>query len=95
MELNGQAAAFDELDCLAQRQVTLALTVGLDLQSVVGAEDGSDDVAHVLRDVGLAVAAVDGAGVGVGMTCCDCDVHKKIPASNDAGILRWKLSTVF
>ena len=81
MELDGQAAAFDEFDCLSQRQIALALTVGFNLQSVVGAEDRSDDIAHVLRDVGLAVAAVDGAGVGVTVSCGNGDIHKKIPAS--------------
>ena len=81
MELDSQTAAFDELDRFSERQIALALPIGFNLQTVVGAEDRSDDVAHVLRDVGLAVAAVDGTGVCVTVSCGNGDIHKKIPAS--------------
>ena len=50
MELDGQNAAFNQLDGLPKRQIAFAFAVGFDFQAVVVAQDAGNDIAGVLGD---------------------------------------------
>ena len=75
VKLYCQLAAGYQLDCFAQRHIALTLAVGFDRQAVVVFEDAGNDIAHILRDVRLTVAAIDGARVGITVSCGNGYVH--------------------
>ena len=69
MKLNCHIRAANQFNRLAQRQISLALAVGFDRQTIIVAQNRCRNIAHILCNIRLTVAAVHRARVGVAVAC--------------------------
>ncbi|CWP25731.1 Uncharacterised protein [Neisseria meningitidis] len=68
VKLNRHIRAANQFYGFTQRHIAFACAVGFNSQTVVIAQNSSHDIAHILRQVRLTVAAVDRTRVGVAVS---------------------------